>query len=239
MPSLLGYQTTSTQTGLINLESCDEEDMLNSCDEEDMLESCDDEDMNKNSESDIDPYDIDGFSQSTFDSQSGGEVDPHVLNMNELSGTSESDLDEATGFEDESDWTWLSSWVSLMPIMGGIWDIAKPVPVTRSNCELCRANTMLVAYFWMAIPGFAFAFLGEVLRIRWDISRITRIEKRTSSASTLIEVPCGKEKRHKKLVYWHRIFTEALMVANQLVLLEYFLVAIPLLTSLPAPFMTA
>ncbi|EGG00139.1 uncharacterized protein MELLADRAFT_93806 [Melampsora larici-populina 98AG31] len=140
---------------------------------------------------------------------------------------------------------WLSSWVSLMPLMGGIWDIAKPVPVTRSNLpagphlRLCQANAMLVAYFWMAIPGFAFAFSGEVLRIIWDISRITRMDKRTSSASTLIELPCGLEKRHKKLVNWHRIFTEALMVADRLILSEYFLVAIPLLTSLPAPFITA
>ncbi|KAH9822287.1 hypothetical protein DFH28DRAFT_1092335 [Melampsora americana] len=140
---------------------------------------------------------------------------------------------------------WLSSWVSIMPLVGGIWDIARPVPVTRSNLpagphlRLCQANAMLVAYFWMAIPGFAFAFSGEVLRIIWDISRITRIEKRISSASTLIEHPYGVEHRVKEPVCWHRIFTQFLVVVDRLFLSKYFLVAIPLLTSLPAPFITA
>ncbi|KAG0141614.1 hypothetical protein CROQUDRAFT_674001 [Cronartium quercuum f. sp. fusiforme G11] len=140
--------------------------------------------------------------------------------------------------------TWFSSWVSLMPLFGGFWEFAKPVPLTRSNLppgtipfKLCQVNAILTSYIWATIPGFAFAFSGEALRILLGLST-----QRMSSTSTLVgdnPMWSGDQiQRAKKPASRFNFLLRFIIVPDRSIWCEHFLVVIPLVSALPGPFIT-
>lgn len=97
---------------------------------------------------------------------------------------------------------------------------------------------------WTIVPGFAFAFSGEVLRILLGVSRITAIRKSISTGDTLVEEESDAwetdSKRSTKTIKTRfKTWLQTIITPARAMVWEYILVASPFITSLPAPFITA
>ncbi|KAH9453156.1 hypothetical protein Pst134EB_017087 [Puccinia striiformis f. sp. tritici] len=77
--------------------------------------------------------------------------------------------------------TMLSYWNALLPWLFNFWAAQKSPTLSEDNDEqnlpthiACRINGVLTSYLQTVIPSFAAAFVGEALRITWQVSKITR-----------------------------------------------------------------
>ncbi|KAG0140761.1 hypothetical protein CROQUDRAFT_136535 [Cronartium quercuum f. sp. fusiforme G11] len=87
--------------------------------------------------------------------------------------------------------SWLANWVELLLFFGNVQKPGSPGPRTHTNVPdgpikaLCNANALLIAYFWVLVPGFAMVFVIEVLRLLFGLWRFTNKNSTTSSLHRL------------------------------------------------------
>lgn len=79
--------------------------------------------------------------------------------------------------------SWLSAWQAMIPLILNFKELHfKSALVSNNLRRVCNADAIITSAFWTAIPGFAFSFILEVLRVLINVGRMTK-EKKACSGS--------------------------------------------------------